>query len=77
MSAYLKDGTVKTVGLWDPGMLAYLGIYAAVNAASGADHGSGLHLAGRHRAYTPDADGVVIVGPPAEFTADNVDQFKF
>ena len=42
MSAYLKDGTVKTVGLWDPGMLGYLGIYAAVNAASGTDLTAGF-----------------------------------
>ena len=75
MKAYLKDGTVKTVGLWDPGMLGYLGVYAAVNAASGNDLKAGF--AGGGQTYTPDGDGVVIVGPPAEFTADNVDQFKF
>ena len=76
MKAYLKDGTVKTVGLWDPGMLGYLGIYAAVNAASGNDLTAGFATP-TAPTYTPDADGVVIVGPPAEFTADNVDQFKF
>ncbi len=76
MSAYLKDGTVKTVGLWDPGMLGYLGIYAAVNAASGTDLSAGFASADGTQ-YKPDADGVVIVGPPAEFTAENVDQFKF
>ena len=75
MKAYLKDGTVKTVGLWDPGMLGYLGIYAAVNAASGNDLTAGFEAGGS--SYTPDGDGIVIVGPPAEFTADNVDQFKF
>jgi rhamnose transport system substrate-binding protein len=76
MKEYLKDGTVKTVGLWDPGMLGYLGIYAAVNAASGLDLSAGF-AAADGTMYTPDADGIVIVGPPAEFTADNVDQFKF
>jgi len=75
MKAYLKDGTVKTVGLWDPGMLGYLGIYAAVNAASGNDLTKGFDANGT--SYTPDSDGIVIVGPPAEFTADNVDQFTF
>jgi rhamnose transport system substrate-binding protein len=75
MKAYLKDGTVKTVGLWDPGMLGYLGIYAAVNAASGNDLTAGFDGGGK--TYTPDDKGVVIVGPPAEFTADNVDQFTF
>jgi rhamnose transport system substrate-binding protein len=75
MKAYLKDGTVKTVGLWDPGMLGYLGVYAAVNAASGNDLTKGFDASGT--SYTPDKDGIVIVGPPAEFTADNVDQFTF
>ena len=75
MKSYLKDGTVKTVGLWDPGMLGYLGIYAAVNAVSGNDLSAGFAADGK--TYTPDADGIVIVGPPAEFTADNVDQYAF
>ena len=75
MKAYLKDGTVKTVGLWDPGMLGYLGIYAAVNAVSGNDLSAGFEAGGS--SYTPDTDGIVIVGPPQEFTADNVDQFTF
>jgi rhamnose transport system substrate-binding protein len=75
MKAYLKDGTAKTVGLWDPGMLGYLGVYAAVNASSGNDLAAGFEAGGT--SYTPDGDGVVIVGPPQEFTADNVDQFSF
>jgi rhamnose transport system substrate-binding protein len=75
MKAYLKDGTVKTVGLWDPSKLGYLGVYAAVNAVSGKDLSAGFAAGGK--TYTPDADGVVIVGPPAEFTAANVDQYTF
>jgi rhamnose transport system substrate-binding protein len=75
MKAYLKDGTAQTVGLWDPGMLGYLGIYAAVNAASGNDLTAGFEAGGT--TYTPDGDGIVVVGPPQEFTADNVDQFAF
>jgi rhamnose transport system substrate-binding protein len=75
MKAYLKDGTVKTVGLWDPSMLGYLGIYAAVNAVSGTNLSAGFTASGK--TYTPDASGIVIVGPPAEFTAANVDQYAF
>lgn len=75
MKAYVKDGTVKSFGLWDPGMLGYLGVYAAGVKASGGDPKAGFSAGGKD--YTADGDGVVIVGPPQEFTADNVDQFTF
>ncbi len=58
-------------------MLGYLGIYAAVNAASGTDLSGGFAAADGTRPTRRTADGVVIVGPPAEFTAENVDQFTF
>ncbi len=75
MKAYLKDGTVKVVGLWDPGMLGYLGVYAAGIVASGGDVSTGINVDGT--SYAADDKGVIVVGPPAEFTADNVDQFTF
>jgi rhamnose transport system substrate-binding protein len=75
MKAYLKDGTVKTTGLWDPGMLGYVGVYAAASKASGLDLGSGVTASGK--TYTLDDKGVIVIGPPAEFTAANVDQYTF
>jgi rhamnose transport system substrate-binding protein len=75
MKAYVKDGTVKSFGLWDPGMLGYLGVYAAATKASGGNPTAGLTAGGK--SYTADQDGVIIVGPPQEFTADNIDQFNF
>jgi rhamnose transport system substrate-binding protein len=75
MKAYVKDGTVKSFGLWDPGMLGYLGVYAAGVKASGGDPKSGFSAGGKD--YAAGTDGVVIVGPPQEFTAANVDQFAF
>ena len=75
MRAYVKDGTVKSFGLWDPGMLGYLGVYAAAVEASDGDPKAGFSAGGKD--YTADGDGVVIVGPPQEFTAENVDQFTF
>jgi len=75
MKAYVKDGTVKSFGLWDPGMLGYLGVYAAATKASGTDLTGGLTAGGK--TYTPDSGGVLVVGPPQEFTASNVDQFAF
>lgn len=75
MKAYLKDDTVKTTGLWDPGMLGYVGVYAAASKASGLDSASGV-TAG-DKSYTLDDKGVIVIGPPAEFTKANVDQFTF
>lgn len=75
MRAYVKDGTVKSFGLWDPGMLGYLGVYAAAVEASDGDPAAGFSAGGKD--YTADGDGVVIVGPPQEFTAENIDQFTF
>jgi rhamnose transport system substrate-binding protein len=76
MKAYVTDGTVKTFGLWDPGMLGYLGVYAAGLKASGADvKAAGVTAGGK--SYPLDKDGVVVVGPPQDFNAQNIDQFKF
>jgi rhamnose transport system substrate-binding protein len=75
MKAYVKDGTVKSFGLWDPAMLGYLGVYAAAIKASGGDPKAGFAAGGKD--YTADGDGNVVVGPPQEFTAENIDQFTF
>jgi rhamnose transport system substrate-binding protein len=75
MKAFLKDGTVKTTGLWDPAMLGYVGVYAAATKASGADLSAGVTASGK--TYTLDDKGVIVIGPPAEFTKDNVDQYTF
>jgi rhamnose transport system substrate-binding protein len=75
LKAYVKDGTVKTFGLWDPAMLGYLGVYAAANVASKIDIKGGFEAGGKK--YTLEDKGMVTVGPPQEFTAQNVDSFAF
>jgi rhamnose transport system substrate-binding protein len=75
MKAYVKNGTVKSFGLWDPGMLGYLGVYAAATKASGGNPVSGLSAGGK--SYTADKDATIVVGPPQEFTGANIDQFTF
>ena len=75
MKAYVKDGTVKSFGLWDPGMLGYLGVYAAAEKASGIDISTTVTANGKD--YAVDKDGVVIVGPPQEFNKENINDFKF
>jgi rhamnose transport system substrate-binding protein len=75
MKAYVKDGTVKTFGLWDPAMLGYLGVYAAANVASKIDIGGGFEAGGKQ--YKLEDKNQVTVGPPQEFTAQNIDSFNF
>jgi rhamnose transport system substrate-binding protein len=75
MKAYVKDGTVKTFGLWDPAMLGYLGVYAAANVASKVDISGGFQAGGKK--YQLEAKGLVTVGPPQEFTSANIDNFTF
>ena len=75
MKAYVKDGTVRTFGLWDPAMLGYLGVYAAADVASKIDISGGFEAGGKK--YSLEDKGFVTVGPPQEFTAQNVDSFTF
>jgi rhamnose transport system substrate-binding protein len=76
MRTYIKDGTSKTVGLWDPGMLGYVGVYAAATKASGGDVSSSVKAG--DKVYSFDAtEKAIIIGPPAEFTATTVDNYAF
>lgn len=81
MREFVKRGTVKTVLLWNPIDLGYLGVQAAaslVNGSLSAD--GGTFDAGRLGSYTTSADAIsqnVLLGPPYEFTADNIDDFDF
>ena len=58
-------------------MLGYLGgATRPALKASGGDPKAGL-LRAVGKDYTVDGDGVTVVGPPQEFTAENIDQFTF
>ncbi len=74
MKAYIEDGTVEIFGLWNPEDLGYIAVHAAAQAA-----GEGLGDAFTAGEFDLEVgeDGVVIVGPPFEFTAENIDEFEF
>jgi rhamnose transport system substrate-binding protein len=74
LKPYLKDGTVKTAGLWDPAQLGYVAVYAGATKASG---GSADNLSIKGKSYTADPKGVIIGAEPQDFTASNVDKFAF
>jgi rhamnose transport system substrate-binding protein len=79
MRSYVKDGTVKAFALWNPADLGYLAAYAGAALASGQITGAkGEKLeAGKLGEKTIEANGVVLLGPPTEFTAENIDKFNF
>ncbi len=77
MKEFVKDGTVKTVILWNPVDLGYLTVYVAKAVAEGAlKPGASQIEAGRLGKVKVEGDQVLL-GPPMKFTAENIDQYDF
>lgn len=76
---FVKDGTIKEFELWSPADLGYLGAYAAAQLCSGNIEGNEgeTFAAGKLGQRTVGKEGVVILGPPTVFNADNIDKFNF
>jgi rhamnose transport system substrate-binding protein len=79
MREYVKDGTVKKFALWNPADIGYLAAYAGAAMASGQISGKEgeKFTAGKLGDYTIGKDGEIVLGPPTEFTAENIDKFNF
>ncbi|GAA3208153.1 rhamnose ABC transporter substrate-binding protein [Actinocorallia longicatena] len=79
MRKFVKDGTVKEFELWNPADLGYLAAYAGGALASGQITGKEgeKFTAGKLGEKTIGKDGVVLLGPPTVFNADNIDSFDF
>ncbi|WP_433300289.1 rhamnose ABC transporter substrate-binding protein [Actinoplanes sp. CA-030573] len=79
MRQYVKDGTVKKFALWNPADIGYLAAYAGAALASGQITGAegDKFKAGKLGDYTVGKDGEIVLGPPTEFTADNIDKYNF
>jgi len=77
MKGFVKDGTVKTVILWNPVDLGYLTVYVAKAVAEGTlKPGATEFEAGRLGKVKVEGDQVLL-GPPMKFTAENIDQYDF
>ncbi len=77
MKEFVKDGTVKTVILWNPVDLGYLTVYVAKAVAEGKlKPGATEFEAGRLGKVKVEGDQVLL-GPPMKFTAENIDQYDF
>ena len=79
MREYVKDGTVSEFALWKPADIGYLAGYAGAALASGQITGAegDKFTAGKLGEYTVGKDGEVVLGPPTDFTAANIDEFDF
>lgn len=79
MREYVKSGAAPQFALWNPADLGYLAIYTLHAIASGeiAGNPGDSFTAGKLGSYTIDPDGVVLLGPPTVFDADNIDDFDF
>jgi rhamnose transport system substrate-binding protein len=79
MRSYVKDGTVKEFALWDPAKIGQAAVYAGRALMNGTITGKtgDTFKAGSLGTLKVGADNTVIVGPPTEFTADNIDQYHF
>ena len=79
MREYVKDGTVTSFALWNPGDLGYLAAYAAKALVDGTITGKegDSFTAGDLGDYTVGADSVVLLGDPFVFDKSNIDDFDF
>ncbi len=76
--AYLKSGAFGYTVLWDPSELGYLTVWAGKRLIDGKSFEASNTVEGLSHPVTYDkATGVLLLGDPAVFTAENVDKFKF
>jgi rhamnose transport system substrate-binding protein len=76
---YVESGSVEEFALWNPVDLGYLTVYVAYLQATGELPEEGTFEAGRlgEIGYADAEQGVIELGPPFRFNADNIDDFDF
>ncbi|MHC5560876.1 rhamnose ABC transporter substrate-binding protein [Kocuria sp. U4B] len=79
MRSFVKDGTVTEFALWDPAQLGEVTAHAAKALVDGTITGApgDTFTAGELGERTVEEGGIVVVGPPTEFNADNIDDYDF
>ncbi|WP_131682843.1 rhamnose ABC transporter substrate-binding protein [Pseudarthrobacter sp. YALA5] len=79
MRPFVKDGTVKEFALWDPAQLGYVAAFAGKALVDGKITGAvgDKFTAGELGERTIEDGGLVIVGPPTVFNAENIDKYDF
>ncbi|MFJ2813555.1 rhamnose ABC transporter substrate-binding protein [Streptomyces sp. NPDC087294] len=78
LRTYIKNGTIDAFELWDPAKLGDLAARTAVALSSGQITGrQGETFTAGGTEYTLGKDGVINLGSPTVFDAENIDQFDF
>ena len=79
MRPFVNDGTVQEFALWDPAQLGYVAAFAGKALADGTITGKkgDKFTAGDLGEKEVGDNGIVIVGPPTRFNADNIDDYDF
>ncbi|WP_247827408.1 rhamnose ABC transporter substrate-binding protein [Arthrobacter antioxidans] len=79
MRPFVKDGTVTEFALWDPAQLGYVAAFAGKALADGDITGEvgDTFEAGELGEREVADGGIVLVGPPTQFNADNIDDYDF
>jgi ABC-type sugar transport system substrate-binding protein len=76
--SYLKSGAFGFSVLWDPSALGYLTVWAGKQLIDGKPFEASNNVPGFDHPVSYDkATGVLLLGDPAVFTAQNVDNYKF
>jgi ABC-type sugar transport system substrate-binding protein len=76
--AYLKSGAFGYTVLWDPAELGYLTVWAGKQLIDGTPIPATTTPKGMSHPVTYDAKtGILLLGDPAVFTAQNVDNYHF
>lgn len=75
---YIKSGAMPFSVLWNPADLGYLTVWVADHLAGGGAIDGDFEIDGLEQTirYLPETD-VILLGPPAVFTVENVDEFDF
>ncbi|GIO87043.1 periplasmic binding protein [Paenibacillus faecis] len=74
---YILDGSMSSALLWNPESLGYLTVSLAKDLASGKLPTDGQEVPGVSKIQVKSDNKTVIMGPPTEFTKENVEQFNF
>ena len=75
---YIHSGAMPYSVLWNPADLGYLTVWIADHLLNGGEISETMEVPGLSDPiiYLPD-DDIILLGPPAVFTAENVDDFDF
>lgn len=74
---YLKSGALRVGTLWEPAKLGYLTVYLALQKLEGKEIIDGMEVPNVGKIQVWEDGKTVIMGPPTDFTAENVDNFDF